>query len=198
MKHDHTGCYLKNAYPEVSEGVDLEGLANVLIWTIQQLLSCYNTSIVEKQCDISHFLLYFTSNTVHHILVTEIAFIGSGHTPSSNDLLGNRIDSFYIDIPQYYFTTCVNKSRASLYYPSTTLNYKTSINKKIRPNKICVSVLYPTVPKIWLPTLKFLEQQKCSFYLWEMFSVSVLNTTRSATGCYSDLMFPWVYLIKVF
>ena len=46
---------------------------------------------------------------------------------------------------------------------------------------MCVSG-YPTVPKFWLPTLKFLEQQKYSFNLSEIFFVF-----RSSNHCYTAL-----------
>ena len=47
---------------------------------------------------------------------------------------------------------------------------------------MCVSG-YPTLPKFWLPTLKFLEQQKHSFNLSEIFFVF-----RSSNHCYTALV----------
>ena len=56
------------------------------------------------------------------------------------------------------------------------------LKAQVKQKNMCVSG-YPTVPKFWLPTLKFLEQQKYSFNLSERFFVF-----QSSNHCYTALV----------
>ena len=61
-----------------------------------------------------------------------------------------------------------------------------SVGNQAKQKYMCVSG-YPTVPKFWLPTLKFLEQQKYSFNLSERFFVF-----RSSNHCYTASVRSWI------
>ena len=49
---------LSSTHPKVCHGVDLEGEVNLVIREVQELCATDNTSIVHKDCHISHILLH--------------------------------------------------------------------------------------------------------------------------------------------
>lgn len=55
--------------PEVSHGVDLHGLLDQRVWGVDELLSCYNSSIVHQNADVAHFTLHLQGGK------------GTGHKP---------------------------------------------------------------------------------------------------------------------